>query len=887
MKDSTSSSLAEVRREALADALDSGMQVVTATRRLARALHLEYARSRGADSWLTPRILPWSAWLLDQYRALRDFGRLADARRCLDETQAAALWEEVLSRDDTAGRLLMSGRVTQGFREAWQLVHEWNLAWPGLEARAGEDCRVFLRTARAYEQRLRELNAIDAAQLPGLLCKALHGTAGGPVAFAGFDRWLPAQQALVDALGDRARRVVATTRQGRSRVLAYADTRRELAAAAHWARMRLEENPSARIGLIVPDLGAHAPLLERLLDDALAPQRLWPGREHDPRPWNISLALPLAESPVVDAAMRLLGCAQGPMNLAEVSRVLRSPFLAGATTEAPQRARLEAWLREHGSEPVTPGALMAGLRGDGRAPACPLLERGLSAAQEIVAGGQRRRRPSDWAAGFVRALGQLGWPGETPPGSTEWQAVQAWAEALDALASLDSLGPSFTYSEALQRLRRILAERRFQAESPDVPVQVLGIPETAGMQFDAIWVTGLHDGVLPASVRPSPLLPASLQRELGMPRACPDTEQVLARRLVEQLGAAAAEACFSYPLSDGDEPLRPSPVLARLGTPEAGAEVPGGIALRTFAARRVAEVRDVRGPAVAGEVRGGSNLLADQSACPFRAFALHRLHARPLESPRSGVDPRRRGSFLHDALRILWAGWQQRAVAAAAGPAARAAAIRAALRSASARNLADQPRGLMEIEIEAGAQVIEALLAIDLERPEFEVVACEHPFEITLGPLRVRGRMDRVDRVGAGLLVIDYKTGTADPRGWDDERPAEPQMPLYAIALEASVAGLFYGSLKPGAIGFSGRQREAEPPPIGGRAVRQLEPVEWDAMLAGWHGVLAHLANDFGAGHAAVDPLWPTRRNGSCAYCRLATLCRRDELLRAGAIGDD
>ena len=58
-------------------------------------------------------------------------------------------------------------------------------------------------------------------------------------------------------------------------------------------------------------------------------------------------------------------------------------------------------------------------------------------------------------------------------------------------------------------------------------------------------------------------------------------------------------------------------------------------------------------------------------------------------------------------------------------------------------------------------------------------------------------------------------------------------------------------------------------------------------MLSDWRSVLARLANDFGAGQAAVDPLWPTRRDGSCAYCRLATLCRRDELLRAGAIGDD
>jgi probable DNA repair protein len=877
----------EIARAALPEALGSGLRVVTATQRLARALQLEYARGREDDSWLTPDILPWSVWVLEQYRALRDFGRLPDTRRCLDETQAAALWDEVLAQDDTAGRLLMSGRVTQGFREAWRLAHEWKLSWTELEARAGEDCRVFLRTARAYERRLHALDAVDAAQLPGLLAANLAKEHGAPVAFCGFDRLVPAQQAVVDALGTRALRVVEARTTARPRVLVFDAAREELAAAVGWARARLAADPDARIGLVVPDLGTHAALLERLLDDALAPARLWPGRERDPRPWNISLALPLAEAPVVDAALRLLNFAQAPMTLAEVGRVLRSPFLAGAETEASQRARLEAWLREHATEPVAPDALLAGLRGQGRAPGCARLESGVSAALERLTHGARRRHPSAWAADFSAALAQLGWPGETPADSAEWQAVQAWTEALDALARLDGVSPPCTLAEALLRLRRILAERRFQAESPDVPVQVLGVPETAGMRFDALWVSGLHDGVLPASMRPCPLLPAALQRERGMPRACPDTEQVFARQLVAQLNSAAAEVCFSYPSREGDEPLRPSPVLAGIGPAETEAPRVPGVARSIFASGRVVQLSDWRGPAAAGETRGGSRLLADQSACPFRAFALHRLHAQPLETPQAGVDPRHRGSLLHEALRMLWEEWQHRAALASLDATARGATVRAALRRSAAQHLSQLGRGLVEIEIEAAAQVIEALLAAELERTEFEVVGCETPFDIALGPLHIRGRLDRVDRVRDELLVIDYKTGAADPRGWDGERPAEPQMPLYAVAMQESVTGLFYASLKPGQVGFSGRQRAAEPPAISTREAKALTRGEWETMLAEWRAALTQLALDFGAGEAAVDPLWPTRRNGSCAYCRLATLCRRDELLRAGAIGDD
>ena len=49
------------------------------------------------------------------------------------------------------------------------------------------------------------------------------------------------------------------------------------------------------------------------------------------------------------------------------------------------------------------------------------------------------------------------------------------------------------------------------------------------------------------------------------------------------------------------------------------------------------------------------------------------------------------------------------------------------------------------------------------------VLATEHPFEVGVGPHRVTGRIDRVDRAddGAGTRVVDYKTGKSRPRPTD------------------------------------------------------------------------------------------------------------------------
>jgi hypothetical protein len=61
------------------------------------------------------------------------------------------------------------------------------------------------------------------------------------------------------------------------------------------------------------------------------------------------------------------------------------------------------------------------------------------------------------------------------------------------------------------------------------------------------------------------------------------------------------------------------------------------------------------------QARGGSRLLADQAACPFRAFASHRLGAKPLERPQAGLDAMRKGSLLHEVLERVWQALQSQA----------------------------------------------------------------------------------------------------------------------------------------------------------------------------------------------------------------------------------
>ena len=132
----------------------------------------------------------------------------------------------------------------------------------------------------------------------------------------------------------------------------------ELESAARWARTRLEQaharlsvnNNGApvvypRIGVVVPDLQQRRRSVNRVFSRVMAPAWTVPGAEVAPLPFNLSLGLPLADYPLVHAALGVLMLATGEIDFALASRLIRSPFLAGADSEFSRRARLDADLR--------------------------------------------------------------------------------------------------------------------------------------------------------------------------------------------------------------------------------------------------------------------------------------------------------------------------------------------------------------------------------------------------------------------------------------------------------------------------------------------------------------------------------------------------------------
>jgi len=115
---------------------------------------------------------------------------------------------------------------------------------------------------------------------------------------------------------------------------------------------------------------------------------------------------------------------------------------------------------------------------------------------------------------FSALLDAVGFPGERTLDSHEFQALAKWHEVLGELSRLERVVKVLSFSQAVHMLRKQCMETLFQPEGGGAPVQVLGILESAGLEFDCLWVGGLTDDAWPIDASPNPFLPLAAQKTI-------------------------------------------------------------------------------------------------------------------------------------------------------------------------------------------------------------------------------------------------------------------------------------------------------------------------------------------------------------------------------------
>jgi ATP-dependent helicase/nuclease subunit B len=829
----------------LAEGHAARITVVTPNSRISRVLTSEFDSfqvAKGLTVWEAPDILPFGAFV---ERLWEDalYSELGDKLPLLlTPAQEQLLWEQILEGSD----LLILPQAAAQCRDAWRLLHQWRIG----AGRGNEDHSAFSEWVKQYQKET--ASDIDAARLPDLVAGLLDKLKKPKLLVAYAFDLVPPQTAEFLRHFEFVE-VKPETVPGSSLRTSFASAKEELESAARWARARLEEG-RARIGVVVPQLAQRRKEVVRVFSRVMQPGHHLPGAEKAPLPFNVSLGEPLSSYPLVDAALTLLEFSFHPIDFPSASRLIRSSFLAGAESEMARRATLDVRLRRNLEATVGLAKLIAFTE------PCPLLRQALEKVFAL-AGGAGEKTPSEWARHFSALLEAAGFPGERALDSEEFQTRAKWHEVLGEFAKLDRVSKTIKMREAINILKKLCADTPFQPESPDAPIQVLGILESAGLRFDCLWVSGLTDEAWPLAARPNPFIPIALQKKAGIPQASAEGSAALDRRITEEWAGSAKEVVFSWPEKEEDRDLAPSSLI--LSFEKFSALVPDFPRYRDvlFASKKLESFEDSKAPPVqVKQVRGGTRALVDQGACPFRAFARWRLAAEALEEPAPGLDARQRGALLHDLMKHLWTFLKDsKALQRDLEPAIASAAAAAVKENRLEGRFAELERSRL-------VRLAREWLEIEKTRAPFEVAALEERRTLNVAGLELSGRIDRMDRLEkGGHALIDYKTGQATRNAWLGERPDDPQLPLYAVSAPEQIAAVAFARLNPGEMAFRGFSKE-----------RNILPKvelyrDWRGLLDQWRKETRDLGAAFAAGDARIDPKYALK---TCRLCDLQTLCR-------------
>jgi len=870
-------------------ALSAGATLITVNRRLARTLHDEYAnyqQAGGAQVWKRPDISTLDTWLKCR---LADVGQEG---QFLNGAQADCLWQQVVRADleNHHLELMQIQATTRLVSQAHQLVVNAQCLDDSSRYRMTALCsaehQAFLRWQSAYLSRCGQHNWIDGASLIDHVISLLNeGRVLVPEAciFIGFDEFDAGQQRLHDHLQKQGCRVEVGVIDPISQPInieyvAAQNEREEIVAAACWARQKLEQRVG-RVAVVIPDLARLQNSVERIFRHELA-KSSYPDRV-PVQSFNVSLGRPLAKQGMIATALMVLAVGRS-VDFETISYLLRTPWLADVESEINARSRFEAQLRQQNMRQASVYSLLAMCRSKGGG--CSSFIRLLNILEKEQK-KTTKQSLSQWSDHFNHLLTQVGWPGERALTSDDYQALAAWREKLmPALASLSVVHGLVDRAIALRLLRKLAAEQLFQSKAQDDRLQVTGLLETAGLQYDAMWVTGLTDHVLPGRVQYNPFIPTSVQRHFQMPHSSIQHEHRYAQLTLDRLKLAAAEIVFSFSLSDGAITLSPSPFLPReVQTLQPQASNDDVTPQRSVELESLLDdigqslICDEQGH----EVSGGTSVLKEQALCPFRAYAHHRLKIRALETPQTGIDSRVRGDLVHKILELFWTEVTSHEQLCSLSDEELMQYIALLTEQVLEQTrLNDQAKELLVIEKPRLTSLLfEWIGNIERQRHSFSVVSVEQRQQVKVGPLLLTAVPDRVDQLEDGrCVVIDYKSGVVENKSLIGESLVEPQLPIYALKSlsphQQPIVAVVFAQIRLGECAFKGVAAEDDLLPrvkaVANSAATKRDIYDWPVLLADWDRQLNQLADDFVAAHAKVEPV----AVNTCQFCDLARLCR-------------
>ena len=852
--------------------MEDGATIVTPTKRLSRHISYQFAQDsmKKKTSWVTPCCLPWESWCESIFSKL--LFSTNESWILLNSFQQQWLWKKIIRNSKDSDSVLSFDETSKIAINCYKLCKEWDIPIFPKDIDLSKDAKAFKEWANLYERKKNNAQWLDDACLPDYIASYIKEIdfRSENIIFYGFDQLTKQQSKIRALLIDLNVYVNLPDIEDRHQTIAFSsqkDLDSEIHAAACWAKKKLKENNNATIGIIFRNISNIRGKLEYGFSSVLTPEKFTKPETTFPKPYSISMGKPLSTYPLIQIAINLLLLGSDKIPMSNLSELLNSPFI-----EEEGGSILDRELRRIGETQFTLSRVVSVGKGK-----CPRFISSLEKfykSYEIQA--KEKMKLSQWVTNFTKLLADdFEWP-KGKLSSEEHQTLDKWNDLLRDLGSLAELDEFVDFSAALFQLKKILSETPFQPEIPyETPIQILGMKGVAGAQFDYLWITNARDDSWTQSGTYSGFIPYDCYKTI--PDATPETRREIVQDITDKLVRSAENLVFSYTKREGDEERVSLSSLIEKYEPEEYNEGPeDDYRKRIFNSGAIEEIEDFYAPEIKNKQKfiANSSLLDDQSACPFRAFAKHRLHSDILGDPDDILDAAGRGILIHRVLEYLWRKLKTsdnlQSLSETKLDDIVCSVVAEAIENYKSRKPETFKPWFIHLEKIRLRDLLKEWLKIESSRSKFEVLEKEEKKIVTFSGIEFHLRVDRIDKLADdSYLIIDYKSGKATKNNWEKDRPKEPQLPLYAITSEYSLSGLAYAILKSGQLGFDGYTENDNIFP----EQTKVKACSMKDRLDDWKNTLGNLTDEFVKGDAVVNP----REISVCNNCHLDSFCRIGE----------
>ena len=837
--------------------MHQGYILVTPNNRLSNQLLSDYYAKYAPLSLMNkktikkPCCFPYQTFLHYIFNQIRHLDTKKNHPIVLTSAQQSHLWRQVIGQ--SAPYPCNAGLLHEVI-DAWKRCQYWHIDFNHKSFTHTPQTQHFKQWQRDFQHELNTRNVITEEQLAEYICSNLTFDLQKNIIWTSFDDYTPQQRTLqlaFESFGFSQNHYDLTPKELKSYLYQAQDVQDENNQMLMWIKHRLECGDK-RIAVIVPDLQTQASALQRLLQRNLLDTQ-----------FNISLGKSLLDFPIIAHALQWLNLDNNQLSNHQARLLLHSPYIKGSKHEFLARADAiqNAKLLKESIIPID--AFVAYYESK-----MPKLTSILQQIDEYP--------PSasivTWIYLFKQRLNTFGFPGDYVLNSSNYQCVQRFLMLFDEFMQLSVITPILSREDAISALLKLAENTIFQLKQPKTPIQVLGLLEASGCTFDSIWMSGLTDQCLPQKLRFSAFIPIDLQREKSMPHASVERELELTKKLLQRLHYASNSLVFSYPRLIGDMPNLPCPLISDIPKYQAieAKQTQDDLSL-------ISHTEDYIIPWLDNEIISGTTaLLANQAKCPFRAFAAHRLNARTPEDVSEGPDAIERGQIIHSIMEELWRHLGSQAtlnkMASHELDQLIKDTILATLKPIVKARSVSFSTITQAVEFKRLKLLIKNALEWEKSRPAFIVEAIEQTFTIKLAGIDFKVRVDRLDKIlendelKTQKMVIDYKSSLPSSKPWNEERPEEPQLLLYAL-LDEHINALLFVQLKAGRLTPSGLSEN----PTNIKGLQALKKDEhWEDNQKKWQQQLENIACEFKTGICQPQP----SRESTCNQCSYLDLCR-------------